>query len=628
MKFFFTFLEGIPGDDVEIASYDENTMINQGTSELPLPQLTFHHVHGSNIKILRNGRIARRTESFCKGLAFSSRPIQIDENVCIRFSEVVTNWSGVLRFGVTNVDPETFQGLELPKFACPDLTSKEGYWAKALPERYSVEGSILHFFVNADGELYYGINGVLKGLFLTGVDVSLPIWIIVDIYGNSSALEFIDPAEVRLRSAPRTAKNRLSSISSIKAPVSSSTNFRARPSTFPSSRYHFGVHFTPSLFHSVHGTNVSLLNNYTVAERHTGEYACGYVFTQKPLNFNEKIVIQILETENAYSGSLAFGVTSCDPVTIRTSTLPLDSDELLNRHEYWVGIKDVAAQPKVLDELSFWITRKGEVYFSKNNAPARPIIYVDTTVKLWAFFDIYGTTQKIRLLGTAKVVNPAGLKHRLPPLQNYSASLIDLSPEPSSSCAALTGIESSSTQQLYNRVSSNLPSQSLLNRRSHSETGDAFSSVPQYGASSRIPGLSTDGNSLLEALESSNALSQLTPDISSVRISSSSRSPRPMCPPPIPTRKSPARNTTTSTTSTSLERKTSAIKSSKPANNTEDIDEGEECKICMSAKVDCVIYTCGHMSMCFSCANEAWRVNGDCPICRKPITDVIKIYKS
>ena len=57
---------------------------------------------------------------------------------------------------------------------------------------------------------------------------------------------------------------------------------------------------------------------------------------------------------------MAFGLTCCDPVTITTATLPMDSDDLLERPEYWVGIKDVAAQPKVLDELSFWITEKGE----------------------------------------------------------------------------------------------------------------------------------------------------------------------------------------------------------------------------------------------------------------------------
>lgn len=58
-----------------------------------------------------------------------------------------------------------FINIIYSRFACPDLSSKEGYWAKALPERYSVEGNILHFYVNAEGELYYGINGQQKVLF-------------------------------------------------------------------------------------------------------------------------------------------------------------------------------------------------------------------------------------------------------------------------------------------------------------------------------------------------------------------------------------------------------------------------------------------------------------------------------
>jgi hypothetical protein len=100
------------------------------------------------------------------------------------------------------------------RFACPDLTSKGGYWAKSLAERYSVENAILHFFVNESGEMYYGVNGVHKGLFLSGINVLSPLWIIVDIYGNSIAVEFVgmlnlilkydlfywylDPAEVQL----------------------------------------------------------------------------------------------------------------------------------------------------------------------------------------------------------------------------------------------------------------------------------------------------------------------------------------------------------------------------------------------------------------------------------------------
>ncbi|CCD67843.1 NHR domain-containing protein [Caenorhabditis elegans] len=136
-------------------------IINQVTPGTRGP-LQFHCIHGSNVVILKNGRLAKRRESFCKGLAFSNRPIEIDENVCLRLCEVGTNWSGVLRFGVTNDDPEMYRDIPVPTFACPDLTTKDGYWAKALPERYSNEGNILHFYVNAHGELFYGINGSQK----------------------------------------------------------------------------------------------------------------------------------------------------------------------------------------------------------------------------------------------------------------------------------------------------------------------------------------------------------------------------------------------------------------------------------------------------------------------------------
>ncbi|VDN59067.1 unnamed protein product, partial [Dracunculus medinensis] len=462
-----------------------------GTAEYPAPQLTFHHVHGTNIHLLRNSRVAKRKESFCKGLAFSSRPIRVDENVCIRFAEVVTNWSGVLRFGVTNVDPASFRGTDLPKFACPDLTSKDGYWAKALPERYSVEGSILHFYVNTEGELYYGINGILKGQFLNGINVYLPMWVIVDIYGNTSALEFVDPSDLRrfrFGGKTRSHRNSLSALTSTQQASSSSVS---------SPR----VTFSPLTFHTVRGKHISLSKNYTIAERYAHEFACGYVFSSRPLQFNEKLVIQVLEM--AYSGGLAFGLTCCDPKNIQGSTLPVDSDDLLERSEYWVGIKDVAGMPKVTDELAFWITKKGEVYFSKNNLPPRVIIHVDTAVDLWAFFDVYGTTMKIRLLGLF-----FSLAFMIAFIFIYSFIVIIVN-----------------NFEFY------------------------FIIFPVFKS---------------------------------------------------------------------------------PNKKSEEIEAeiGDECRICMNAKVNCVIYTCGHMSMCYECATETWHVNGECPICRKKIEDVIKIYKA
>lgn len=45
----------------------------------------------------------------------------------------------------------------------------------------------------------------------------------------------------------------------------------------------------------------------------------------------------------------------------------------------------------------------GEVTMSRNGSPPTTLMHVDHTLTLWAFFDIYGSTQKIRVLGSSRV---------------------------------------------------------------------------------------------------------------------------------------------------------------------------------------------------------------------------------
>lgn len=75
-----------------LAMLEMNMMLFVSASRSPadsngtnnLPPLLFHSVHGENINISRNGTVARRVESFCKGIAFSSRPVKTNEKVCIQ----------------------------------------------------------------------------------------------------------------------------------------------------------------------------------------------------------------------------------------------------------------------------------------------------------------------------------------------------------------------------------------------------------------------------------------------------------------------------------------------------------------------------------------------------------------
>lgn len=114
-------------------------------------------------------------------------------------------------------------------------------------------------------------------------------------------------------------------------------------------------------FHATTGRNVVISSSdRRTASRRTDDYCNGYVLTNRPLRPGEKIVVQITRIDITYEGTLAFGLTSCDPASLTAKDLPDDSDLLLDRPEYWVVYKDVCAQPQVTDELSFQLMPDGE----------------------------------------------------------------------------------------------------------------------------------------------------------------------------------------------------------------------------------------------------------------------------
>ena len=55
-----------------------------------------------------------------------------------------------------------------------------------------------------------------------------------------------------------------------------------------------------------------------------------------------------------------------------------------------------------------------------------------------------------------------------------------------------------------------------------------------------------------------------------------------------------------------------------------------ECIVCYEKVVDCVIYTCGHMCLCYECGLQQWRGRGAgiCPMCRMPIRDIIRTFRN
>ena len=69
------------------------------------------------------------------------------------------------------------------------------------------------------------------------------------------------------------------------------------------------------------------------------------------------------------------------------------------RPEYWVVTKDVVAPTDTGDELGFTVHSDGSVEVSRNRRGGRVIMHVDTSVPLWMFWDVYGHTQRLRMVG-------------------------------------------------------------------------------------------------------------------------------------------------------------------------------------------------------------------------------------
>lgn len=119
----------------------------------------------------------------CQSLLLLLLSLQITKKQCC--------WSGALRLGFTSKDPSRINPDTLPKYACPDLVSQSGFWAKALPEEFANEGNIIAFWVDKKGRVFYRVNDSAAMLFFSGVRTAEPLWALIDVYGLTRGVQLL-----------------------------------------------------------------------------------------------------------------------------------------------------------------------------------------------------------------------------------------------------------------------------------------------------------------------------------------------------------------------------------------------------------------------------------------------------
>ena len=354
-----------------------------------LPPLEWHPVHGDNISLSEGRSVASRREGFCRSVVFSQRPLQVGEKLWVRLLSVSEQgWRGGLRLGVSAVSPTQWPGSSLPKYLCPDMTNTGRVWARAMPEKYVRAGHVIFLCVKSSGHLVWGINGKEKGVLVSGVDVSSPLWAVIDVYGSTSAVQLIDPRSSLNNIMDRETKVKGKQSSCGAKIIKNEDILRQRRELVRA-----------SLDKSCHGKNVTISDKADIATRLETEFSNGYVFLDSPMQPGESLVVRIMETEATYIGSIAFGLTTADPRYLKSSELPEDSDLLSQRQEYWVHTKDVLPDPQDGDEVTFTLSLDGAVLCSVNGGVQRLLFHTDISLPTRPFIDLYGVAQKIQIVG-------------------------------------------------------------------------------------------------------------------------------------------------------------------------------------------------------------------------------------
>ena len=78
-----------------------------------------------------------------------------------------------------------------PRYACPDLIARDGYWARPVKESLAVHGARISFCLCPGGDVRLFVNNHHIGRHLTNIPTDTPVWALIDVYGNTTSVTFV-----------------------------------------------------------------------------------------------------------------------------------------------------------------------------------------------------------------------------------------------------------------------------------------------------------------------------------------------------------------------------------------------------------------------------------------------------
>ncbi|KAL5243757.1 hypothetical protein ACI65C_011167 [Semiaphis heraclei] len=128
-------------------------------------QTRFHRFHGYNLSLHEQDTVAHREMSFANAIVFSEQSLSPGEVFLIEIESSENGWSGHIRLGLTQLDPDALQrsGHLLPQCAIPDMVSNKTMgesWICALTKHQAwYDANYLTNYFRLDGNHVFTSRG-------------------------------------------------------------------------------------------------------------------------------------------------------------------------------------------------------------------------------------------------------------------------------------------------------------------------------------------------------------------------------------------------------------------------------------------------------------------------------------
>ncbi|KAK7081245.1 Neuralized-like protein 2 [Halocaridina rubra] len=97
----------------------------------------FHPNHGANVVLYEDNTVAYRKASFANAVTISERPLQPGEIFLVEIEKTEPGWTGHMRLGLTQLDPDDPELIELPPYSLPDMTNIGNSWICAITKSHN-----------------------------------------------------------------------------------------------------------------------------------------------------------------------------------------------------------------------------------------------------------------------------------------------------------------------------------------------------------------------------------------------------------------------------------------------------------------------------------------------------------